>query len=104
MAKRKALKLEACKINVRKIRALGPNALWKVWTRTKRSRFGRTRAGSSFVGFVANLATAKGIARSKPGTMHSTPRERRHALQVYARIARKAERDFLRERAAKCPR
>jgi hypothetical protein len=104
MARRKSLKLDACKVNVRKIRALGPNALMRVWSRTQHSKFGRTAAGSAFVGFVSNLATAKSIARSKPGAMHATPTERRHAIQIYARISRKLEREFIVLRAKKCGR
>lgn len=105
MAKRKkTLRLDACKVNVRKVRSLGPKALWQVWSRTKHSRFGRTAAGSAFVGFVSNLATAKGIATSKPGAMHATPTERRHAIRIYAQIARKLEREFIQLRAKKCGR
>lgn len=102
MSKRKSLKLDACKINLKKVRALGPKALWSVWSRTRHSRFGRTAAGSTFVGFVSNLATAKGIAASKPTAMHETPAERKHALQVYAHIARKLEREFIAQRSKKC--
>lgn len=104
MAKRHTLKLDACKVNLKKVRALGPDALMSVWSRTQRSRFGRSAAGSAFVGFVSNLATAKRIAQSKPGAMHSTAQERRDAIRIYAGISRKLEREFVKLRVKKCGR
>ena len=106
MAKRRKApftKLDPCKIKIERLKKLSPEKLMSLWGRMNRSKFGRSRAGSALVGWLANYATAKSVREKGISYYAEDPvRQRRHAIRVYLGISRRLEREFKLARKKSC--
>lgn len=99
MARRRLPKLDPCKVNLKRLRKLSPDALMNVWVRLGSSAPSRTKVNSLLKGIVSNLAAAKFSAKYHAGN----PTQVRRSQRVYLGITRRLESEFRTLQAKGCP-
>lgn len=98
MSRRRLPKLDPCKVNLKRLRKLSPDALMNVWARLGASAPSRTKVNSLLKGIVSNYAAAKSSGR----TYANDPKQRRLSQQVYLKITRRLEAEFRTLQAKSC--